>query len=782
MTDRMVQDLARDMGRTGADWEIVKNWVAGRAFTAPEVWAVRTLLKDGGAAVNAASERIKAGSTAPEDAIAYAEAKARLKMILETVSGAGAEGGRTLRAFRNMKRDIAEADQILREATGKTLFQTQQEARLAAEMDAPWKMSKFVNDSYNKNFWSMVLEYWINGLISGPTTHITYSIGNTLLALNKIGPETAAAATVGAVRRAMGREGDVVQFGEVAAGLRAMRRAAAPAVTGAIEAARTGVTTALPGEEIQNVLPFQQGSELATAATTNEAATMADAKAAAFGVIRGIRDGFIGGGALAPPVSLRRSNLGTIPDIQFRGVTLPVGTMARLPSRGVAAIHSYFRIMNYSIDKAQMAYRIAANEGLEGTALEQRIGDLMQNPTGAMMEAAHGRANELTLMGQGGAFTRKLSELTNTPIGGVPIFKFIDPFVKISSNVIEQSLAKRTPLGLLSLLGSESELARDLRGMNGNVAQDMAVGRMLVGSAYLIAIGGLAAEGYITGSGPKDPQQAALWRQAGYQAHSVRIGDTWVDMHRLGPLGMLMGMAADLYDVAHKASEGDLLTAASALQHAVTQNILDESFMRGPSELIKAVDDPGRYGERYIREFMSSFVPYSVGSFQMARAMDPYSRQARSIVDAVKNKIPGLSEELLPRRDIWGEPLPNRSALGGAGVTAIYEQRMSHDPVNTELLKLGMAPARVERKIRNVQLTDQEYDDFQRISGRLTKQALDRVVNSPQWQTWPPHVKRDFVQQTFKAQRDTAANQVMRLYRHIPIDAWKQTVQKKLKD
>jgi hypothetical protein len=46
-------------------------------------------------------------------------------------------------------------------------------------------------------------------------------------------------------------------------------------------------------------------------------------------------------------------------------------------------------------------------------------------------------------------------------------------------------------------------------------------------------------------------------------------------------------------------------------------------------------------------------------------------------------------------------------------------QRISNDPVDRAMLDLGIAPAKVERKIRNVELTEQEYDDFARISGRL---------------------------------------------------------------
>ena len=94
----------------------------------------------------------------------------------------------------------------------------------------------------------MVMEYWINGLISGPQTHITYTIGNTLLACKNgtgdgISRRHRPDPQVNGTRR-RDREDR-----------RARRRPAwhqvrlLPAVESAIKATETGVTTLLPGEE-----------------------------------------------------------------------------------------------------------------------------------------------------------------------------------------------------------------------------------------------------------------------------------------------------------------------------------------------------------------------------------------------------------------------------------------------------------------------------------------------------------------------------------------------------
>ena len=773
ITDGQVLDLADALGM---DAQKLSTRKLGQAFNAEQVWAARKLLIQ--SAINVAELMRKAANGSDADVMAYAEAKDRHQMIQAQVAGITAEAGRALRAFRSMAGEemVMGTNEFIKQATGKTLFQLRQEAKLGSRLETPQQVSKFMQDAQNHSFGRMVLEYWINGLISGLATHTTYMVGNTMLAVQKAGPETAMASLVGTVARALGREGESVRIGELGAQMKGIKEGFMPALKAAFDATKTGVTTLLPEEKpYGKSLPLQAGSELTQAAVLDEAAKFSDVASSAFGIVRGIRDGIISGAELLSAggiegesmLGLRYSERGAIPDITVKGVNvLPVGEAIRLPSRFIAGIHSFFRSMNYSMEKNAIAARTAANEGLTGTAYDARVAELRSNPTQEMMEKARFEATELTLMGSGSDFVKQMAKLTNTNIMGFPFLKFIDPFVHIASNVIDQSIIQRTPVGLLA-----PEIRADLMGKNGNIAQDKAAARMLVGTAMSIAFGSLAAEGLASGSGPSDPKESQVWRQAGNQAHSIRIGDMWYDTHRLGPLGMLMGVSADMYEVAHLANEGEYLDAAAHLQHAFTQNVLDESFMRGPADLLRAVEDPGRYGQNYLKNMISSFVPYSVAMSQMARASDPYSREARTVTDAIKNKIPGLSETLLPRRDIWGEPMPNRKTLGPEGMLAIWETQVSKDPVNLAMLNLGVYPATLRRSIRNVDLTDEQYDEYAKIAGRTTKMRLDTIVKSPDYQRWPNHVKHDVMVEVIKQSREAASGLMMMKYPQIVRDA-----------
>lgn len=782
MTKGQINDLADSMGLDPAkmDEAALTKLLGGTGNLAARILAARKLVVQSAGIVAAAMKKAAGGTD--EDAGAFASAIARHDMIQSALAGVTAEWGRAGNAFHNLLSGWDQArdlNQFLKENTGRSLFQLKKMAKLGAELEDVGQVSKFVRDSSANSFGRMLMEYWINGLISGIQTHMTYTVGNGILWAERNLIESPLAASIGAVRARMGRTGDVIPFAETAARLRGGVGANPGAISGVLDAMRTGRTIGLPGED-QNA--NQLALDLNNTAKPgvfdpNTTVTQAIENTFSFG--RGIKDGLVSAAAMikageegAPLVGWEYSNTGAIPNLAIRGQTaIPLGEIARAPSRMVAAIHSYFRCINYATAISGQAIRQAMSEGLTGLELDDRVATLRANPTQPMMEAAHAESNDLTLMGQGGELTRKVSvffnHTFNVPgLGETQLLKFIDPFVHISSNIIDQSLAQRSPLGLFS-----PEIRADLLGKNGNIAADTAAAKMIAGTAMIMTFGALASEGMMSGSGPSDPHQAAAWRQAGNQPHSIRIGNIWYQVNRLGPMGMLASMAADMYDTAHLAEKGQVTAAGSSLLNSVVNNILDEGFMAGPAQWIGAIEEPDRKGQVFVQQFLSSFVPYSVGMQQMARAQDPYMRQTRSLLEAIKAKIPFMSETLMPRRDVWGQPMPNNTALINRGLTAIYEQQVSTDPVNLAMLNLGIGVTQPDRKIRNVTLNEQQYDDFSRIAGRMMKMRLDVIVKSPDFMRWPPDTQHDVINETINQSREIARNIMMAKYPQIAVQA-----------
>lgn len=709
VSDQQVLDLADAMGVKASDVNLKylrRLSVEDQLPLAARVMAARKVLVQSAQAVWDAMNRAATGTDA--DVMAYAAARERHRMIQETVSGVTAEVGRALRAFRDLggvaASNVKALDEFFQSATGKTIEELRQEATRGAALDSPQAVSKFVRDSYKPDFADMAVEYWVNGLISGPITHTTYTIGNALLALWKAVPETAAAATVGAVRHALvGGAEDRVRFGEIGAGLHGILSGSRDGVIAAGKALRSGRTELLPGE-----------AESMTAARLN---------------------------SIVNPQ---------------KAIPGKIGEVARLPSRGIATIHSFFRMVGYEQALHQLAYREAVKAGLDGQRFAARVADLTQNPTDEMMAAARAQATEQTLMSQGGDFVKTLSQLSNKRLLGVPVLKFVMPFVHIGSNITSEALLQRSALGLL-----DKSIQDDLLGRNGAAARDTATARMAVGTAVTAATLGLAMEGMVNGSGPSDPKQAAEYRALHGPPNSVRIGDTWYDLHRLGPLGMLFTTSANLFELGHAISTEDASKVAAQITFSVTKSLLDESWMRGPSDLIQAVQDPARYGQRYVAGMLASFLPFSVAESQLAHVIDPNLREARNVLDTIRSKVPFASESLLPRRDIWGEPAKGYSSLPG---TAIYAQPAAQDPIEQAMARIGFWPAQPQRKITGVPLNDQQYDDYSRIAGRLARQRLQAIVLQPGFSQIPAKIQQNIFAKTFSSSRAVAREYVKMQY------------------
>jgi hypothetical protein len=227
----------------------------------------------------------------------------------------------------------------------------------------------------------------------------------------------------------------------------------------------------------------------------------------------------------------------------------------------------------------------------------------------------------------------------------------------------------------------------------------------------------------------------------------------------LGPFGILLGVSADASEIGDRWDAAESAEVSKLLFASATTNLLNQTWLQGPADLAQALNDPERYGDAYIRGLLSSMVPSIVA--QEARNQDPYLREARTIVDAMKARVPGLSTTLLPRRDIWGEPIRREGGLGPDRLSPIYLTAIKSDFISREMLRLGVWKAQPSRTIRGVELTDEQYGKFQQISGRLTRQALSQIVGRPGWDQIPAFAQANIINRTFDRARESARTQMM---------------------
>jgi hypothetical protein len=108
-------------------------------------------------------------------------------------------------------------------------------------------------------------------------------------------------------------------------------------------------------------------------------------------------------------------------------------------------------------------------------------------------------------------------------------------------------------------------------------------------------------------------------------------------------------------------------------------------------------------------------------------------------------------------RDVFGDRIPGVNAAfgtspGSFGTPGTYYT----DPVVKEAREAGAYLSPVSDKIRGVQLSDQQLDDYARIAGRLAHERLGQVIAQPNWQAASTATKRATMQHVINTQREAA--------------------------
>lgn len=335
----------------------------------------------------------------------------------------------------------------------------------------------------------------------------------------------------------------------------------------------------------------------------------------------------------------------------MRAISGAKGEVIRIPGRLLNSADEFFKGMNRRAEINALSYRQAHREGLAGEALTARIAELSANPTEAIEHRALDFARYMTFQRPLEGLGQKASQVTRE----FPLLRPIITFVRTPVNLLKFA-TERSPLAPLL-----KEWRADFKA--GGARRDMAMARAAIGTGFATLFYQAALEGNVTGSAPTDAAKNRWMRADGWQPYSVRIGDQWVSYSRLDPFAMQLGVAADLATKGQGMTDKQLDNYALMLVASIMSQLADKTWLSGVTDFTGALSDPERYGPAYLRRLAGSFVVPN-GFAQTARAIDPVARERDTMVDELKARIPGLSDGLLPKRDIWGRAITSEGGVG----------------------------------------------------------------------------------------------------------------------
>lgn len=390
-----------------------------------------------------------------------------------------------------------------------------------------------------------------------------------------------------------------------------------------------------------------------------------------------------------------------------------LGSMIRLPGRFLLAADDYFKAIAFRAEVRALAkreaYRTVTEANLTGQQaaremqrIEQRI---LANPPDSIDDAAKEFAAYTTFTRDLGETGQKVQALAGTPLG-----RIILPFVRTPTNIFKY-VGERTPLAFASNAVREELAAGGARG-----ALQMA--KISLGSMTMAYLGSLAAEGVITGGGPKDKDLLKIKKQTGWQPYSIKVGNDYIALSRIEPFGSFLGIAADVADLVGQLPKEEADKLVSVVLVALQRNIANKTFVKGLSGTLNAASSSDvNVWNSFLEKELPTIIPASSLMRQLTRINDPVLREVNSIIESYQSKIPGYSSELPPTRNLWGEPILFEGGLGPDLVTPLYTSEGKEDPVSAELVKQQIPIAWPQKNIEGVPLTPQEYDAFQRLAG-----------------------------------------------------------------
>jgi len=677
--------------------------------------------------------------------------------------------GRTLGSLRGEARALdplavlTDSQELIRTFGGTDRVKELAQRMLPA-LDNLTAMDKFVRANGRAGLAGrMGLHVWLNGILSGPITFAVNTISNAVVPLWTTGEMWLQGAFTG---NAQLMEGALRQLKGIPAGFRAALRlteAGRSTLLGAVK----DVGSANPNAIARARVDFAQaGDEIGSAwkSLVTEESSFGGRRAFDIDERRAVTPG-----------NARRlvgeKYAGRFADDTFGGKMVEwFGMASGVPGRLLAASDELAKGVNYRMAMERLAWEDAIGRKLAGTDMDAHIQKLIQDvPDWATNPhlAADERALYSSLHDQ--AVRQAEINTFTDPLHGMskslqdfttkhPAFKLLMPFVRTPSNILK-FVGERTP-GVANLTHRYKEAVLAAKGGD-TAALQAARARIGIGTG-LYTIASIAAyNGVITGAGPGNPEERKALQATGWQPFSFALrrengSVEYVSYNRLDPIGLFLGLAANLGETVgmmEDASDSTDVFAAALI--SLAENLKSKSYLTGITAAVDALNDPERRLPSFLERLGSSLVPNFiastnrtgiVGGVGITGEADHLMRETDSLLDAIRAKLPGLSTNLPPRRNWFGEPITYGMGVGPDVVSPFQTRTSEGTLVNSEVNRLARehgftASMSPYKAIGTTKLTPEQRDRFIVLAtgdpnrnGRNLRDDLDRLMQTRKYQ------------------------------------------------
>lgn len=385
------------------------------------------------------------------------------------------------------------------------------------------------------------------------------------------------------------------------------------------------------------------------------------------------------------------------------------GIAGRVALREYAYRTAYQEMQGLQLNKNLQGPRVEGKQAVQ--LLQQRIDDIMSNPPLEAISYYKNFEKVVTFTEELGPAGQALQQFQQTRIGTVTT-----PFVKVLYNIPKQA-ARNSPLApVLPSFWADVNSGDPHR-------RNLAIAGMAMGSGLSMILADLATNGVITGNGPSDPRERVLMKERlGWKPMSVRIGDEYISLNQAAAaFAVPMGIMADYVYLKQHMLEGEVEDFALLMTQSFANNFANKTFMKGLAGWLSALTDPEQGAKRAISDFVTSLAPFSTAVRIAEQEMDPFQREAHTILEKVQSRLPILSKGLPIHPDIFGNPVAVEGAIGPDALSPLYFSTIKDDKVSLEMQRVGAFPGDHSSSVMGTPLTTPEISRLAVIAGKEVK-------------------------------------------------------------
>lgn len=638
------------------------------------------------------------------------------------MAGIQTEVGRALAQFRITASTVDliphEVDQLI-EAMGGHAANIKF-ARQLSSITNPTQLNAVTRQGAMARTQDALFEAYVNGMLWSPITHAVNLVSNSLAAIGSAA-EFAAAAGIGAIRRKMPNAiQESISAGEVVAHTFGMAEGVKKALWISLEG-RSAIKEAA-GQAMQ-------GDFGAAARTVRENQNEFGGVYQAWGRDAPVLDNaaFATKDASLQEHAFTAKGFDLDPKSFMGMVADGFGTFTRLSGRGLTTSDELFKTIHYQGSLHSQAYREARNAGLEGEAFATKVATLISDPTPIMRAQALSAAREGTFTAGLGPAAASIQRGINWIPGG----RYIVPFFRTPVNLVKFAADKTPALNLLAK-SNMTEFAA------GGIRRDMVMAKWATGGALMGMAAYIHSTGNLVGGGDKQQQSEKL---GGKMQYSIGGEQTYYGFGRMDPYGAFFGLTADFADIAGHLDDPERDSVASSIALALSRNLSSKTYLQNIAVMLKAIDGKDEKAmDNFVNNFAGSTVPSYLNAIR--KETDPHIKEAWTIMDSIKARIPGLSKDVPNQLNVFGEDVPMRGGVGPDFISPLITSNKSTQPAAMEISRLNLDIRNPPRSIGGgngpgIDLTVHQYHRYMQLIGGEFKAPVIELVNSKDYKSLP---------------------------------------------